>query len=303
MKTAKAIQWRDLHPILDPALMCVPGTGTELRDPAAEHATQPLPLPGRHIITYLSNTMRDAPWRNHLALGMLVMSAHRVQDTTIINYLQVMHGRFVALAAAFAFTTVDDWDPASMLPSYIDGTVVPDDTLYLRMRFCDNYRALANHAETWFTTLPEEAKQRYNAWRLPALDPGLVPVTAIKRAVKTTQQHRRKQETDALLPHMGSIRHHATLRMNQMTRLRDAYHTALAQAGKEGRFFPVIVTYDEHIASNTDAQATPITFRIWDRRSFVLHEDHCHTYGAATLKQATEHKGSFSEERNILLGK
>ncbi len=97
----------------------------------------------------------------------------------------------------------------------------------------------------WLKGLPEQEQERYRPFALP-LVPGLAVYGLLHfKESQQRQQHARKQETDAIVPHFAAMRAQAHLRYNCLVRLRQAYQEAIAQTQQDERTFPAEFSYEE----------------------------------------------------------
>ncbi|MEG0528628.1 MAG: site-specific integrase, partial [Longicatena sp.] len=98
-------------------------------------------------------------------------------------------------------------------------------------------------------------------------------------------------ETDAIVPHLATIRAEANLRWNQMKRLRDAFHQQVKVIEADSIPLPIEFSYVE-----PKRIGEVFHFRLWDKPSFVLN--HQKDFSDIIIKQATQKKATYSNENN-----
>ena len=134
------------------------------------------------------------------------------------------------------------------------------------------------------------SRKTYQRWVLPPLPAGLRRALSGGSAVLAEQQQRRKETTDALVPHFARIRGEAHLRWNQLKRLQDKYREAIAliQSGQEE--LPLTFSYEEPRLKQR------LTFRLWDRYSFA--KTCLDQYGKRAQRRYEQRVGFLSPENN-----
>src|SRR6266566_8173101 len=74
------------------------------------------------------------------------------------HYHRRLHARFTDLFAALGLKTVDEWKNEVHLSLYLQGGIVPEDTLYTRHLFFRRYSSATRHVQSWLETLPDEER-------------------------------------------------------------------------------------------------------------------------------------------------
>jgi hypothetical protein len=249
---------------------------------------------------YLARNARGAPWLNHLALAAAVLSARRLDVHTVTQRLMVLHRGFSDLFPALGLTGMDAWDADAHLPAYLRGDVLPGHRQRTRSQFWTDYSAVAHHLRLWARSLPPAEQARYRRFVLPLAHPWSVEGLTKKQELTRQTQAARKAETEALFPHFMALRAQAHRRFNRLARLRAACRRAVAEVERRGRAaLPVAFDYPE--GGDPRAGVPPqerLRFRVWDRRSFVLH--HRDRYSAQTVRHARAGRYGFAAARNGL---
>ena len=112
-----------------------------------------------------------------------------------------------------------------------------------------------------------------------------------QKLAKEQAQTIRKDETDAIVPMLPTIRAEANLRWNQMKRLRDAFHQQIQEVKTKSLSLPIEFYYDE-----PERIGERFHFCLWDKPSFVLH--HQTDFSETIIKQATQKKATYSDKNN-----
>jgi hypothetical protein len=166
---------------------------------------------------------------------------------------------------------MQDWNPNEAFKVYLRGEVLPDHTDQMRYEFWKRYGIASNHVRLWLKSLPAKEQEVYRHFALPVPDLGeLYEIKKLGSQVQQDAKKKRKTATDAIVPILPAIRAKSQLRLNRLTRVRQAYHDALKklQCGKPYTL-PFSYFYDEGVPPQER-----LHFRIWDRRTFVLaHKD------------------------------
>lgn len=244
------------------------------------------------FLRYLYRSVRKEPWFLHLAfnIGILVCYA-RLDHQTVRSCMYGLHARWRVLFPHYQITSVEEWKSDEHFPRYLNDSQLPD-TFAMRQEFLRRYWSISQHIARYLRSLPEADAELYQQWALPTLPSDLYHALSQSANLRVEQQIRRKEHTDALVPHFVRIRGEAHLRWNQIKRLRDSFLNAarLAQTGQEA--FPVTFSYEElHLGLR-------LSFRVWDRPSFVEH--HAEQYAASTKSECRRRVWGFAPEKNHL---
>jgi hypothetical protein len=248
-------------------------------------------------VGYLERQVIGNSWADTLALLVAVMAARRYEMSTISRNLVVFHKRFKAFFQALELEEMADWDVTLSIPSYLKGEILPSDSQYIRQRFWVDYHSSSKIMLQWLTSLPEQQQEIYRPFVLPSID--YQHIAGLARYAELTQHQRkaRKAETDAVVPQFAAIRAEAHYRYNRIRRLHLAYQEAL-QALHRGRpSLPLSFSYEEGGDPERDLPAQErLSFRIWDRRSFVLA--HADAYSRSVVSAAQSARMNFTDELN-----
>lgn len=146
-----------------------------------------------------------------------------------------------------------------------------------------HYKLSEYDPKKWINNnLPSGEHQYYNKFLLPSLLYDGRDFSFTKLALEKAQNIR-KNETDALVPHLSTIRAEANLRWNQMKRLRDAFHQQIRVIETDSISLPIEFSYAE-----PKRIGEVFYFRLWDKPSFVLN--HQKDFSDRIIKQATQKK-------------
>ena len=279
--TNRMKSWSDLEGMIAPVILHAPKTGGDPRgDWPAVHS---------RIAGYLARHVVGVPWANHLALAAAVLAARQYDVVSIKVVVNTLHVRLKELFQALSLKTMSDFDAEHHIPLYLKGEILPDAQPSLRERFWIHYSTAAKQVWLWLETLPSDEKDQYQAFAFSVI-PHLAVVGLVKhKEMRQQQRQKRKTETDAIVPHFAVLRAQAHLRYNRLVRLRQAYHEALEQCQRDALTFPVEFSYEE----GTERWS----FRLWDRRSFVL--SHSDRYNRQTVTNALEQVRGFTQDRNL----
>jgi len=244
--------WESLADKIAPEVLRAPKTGGEW------------PAVHERIVRYLLAQVVEQPWGNHAALMAAVLAARRQDVRTVEFAVRSLHVGFSRIFPALGLQTVEDWNVDSHLPRYLKAEVVPTDSQYTRFQFLRKYTSATTHIWNWFTTLPPDQQRQYRRFVLPLANPLLVEGIIPKKEIESRQHHRRKQETEAVVPHFAELRAEAHFRYNKLARLRTAYRQAVEQVLPDRSNLPLDFSYEEG-----DPPLERRHFTIWDRYSFV----------------------------------
>jgi hypothetical protein len=287
-----AIQaWKCLRGKIAAEILIAPKTSS---DPHNAGNWPAVPL---RVVGYLERNIIENPWADTLALLAAIMAARRYEMSSILHKLAVLHTRFKALFQALILEEMVDWDAAQYIPDYLKGELLPSDSQNTRQRFWVDYHSASKLMSQWLANLPTEQQQVYQPFILPSLAQQHVEGLARFAEITARQRQARKAETDAVVPQFATIRAEAHFRYNRITRLHRAYQDAMQTLIRGGPSFPLNFSYEE--GSNPE-QGLPaqerLSFRIWDRRSFVLA--HADAYSRNVVSAAQSARMSFTDELN-----
>jgi hypothetical protein len=286
------VSWENLSGRFHPLVLVTPRT-----------AADPLnagrwPTMHQRVVLWLDRHGAGHAWSDPLALAAAVMTARRLDVSTVLGYLRTVQTFLETLFAHLSITSMAEWDAERAMRASLAGEVPEVRTLDQRLRFWSVYASITNHEEGWLRRLTDDERRRYKVFVLPRLDPrdfkGLVP----RMAAMAERKQRRKTETDAVLPHFIDIRNEAHIRFNRLVRLQQAYRHALEVLAARG---PSVLPLDFSIDEGADpergqAPCERLHFRLRNRRTFILaHRDR---YSITTVCDARVGRKTTAPERN-----
>jgi hypothetical protein len=243
--------------------------------------------------------MADKPWKNQLTLHTLVATAYHLDAGTVLSHLYCLNPTLAYLFLAFGLETMDQWNANVHIPAYLCGEVLPDHPPRRRLSFSSTYSIAARRMEKWFQSLISAERHVYQPFLLPVANPLLTEGILRWGHVIGEQQHRRKTETSAVVPHFPKLRAEAHFRFAMMARLRQAYRDALEEINQSNRDLPFYFFYDEGGDPEKGIPAQErFHFRIWDRRSFVLA--HRSSYSRNTINAAENRLMHYAAQKFYL---
>ncbi len=237
-------------------------------------------------IGYLVRNVVGKPWADHLVLVAAVLSAQRYDPSTVKNCLYSVNARLTGLFQEMQIGSVDEWDIEECMVAYLKGELLSKDTQGVRALFCSLYLTCVKQVNTWLNTLPPAESAIYQRFLLPPIHPGAVRGLTKHHQVVQQSRQTRKDETDAVVIQFSDLRAEAHYRYNRMVRLRQAYLDAVKaihnrQAQGEMEIFPLAFSYEEGSDPEHGIPAQErLSFRIWNRRSFVLAHRESYKTGA-----------------------
>jgi hypothetical protein len=237
-------------------------------------------------IGYIMRNVVGKPWADHLVLVAGVLSAQRYDPSTVKNCLYSVNARLTDFFQEKQVRSLDEWDAEECMIAYLKGELLPKDTQGVRDRFCSYYLTCVKQVNAWLHTLPPVEKALYQRFLLPPIHPLSVEGLTKRRQVIQQSQQTRKEETGAVVIQFSDLRAEGHYRYNRIVRLRQAYldavkeiHHLLAQ-GETG-IFPFAFSYDEGSDPEHGVPAQErLSFRVWNRRSFVLAHRESYKTGA-----------------------
>jgi len=285
-KDEHAYVWKDLEGHIASSILHAPRTGGD--------GTGEWPAVHPRIIGYLMRHVVGKPWADSLALIAAVFAAQRRDVATIDQTLVALHARFASLFPLFGLDNVRQWKVDQYLVPYVQGDVLPQDSLHVRVHFGKRYMSATNLVTSWLDFLPAVQQEEYRSFLLPTINPLLAEMLyKEEKELERQRQDHRKEETEAVVPQFTDLRAQAHLRFNRMTRLWQAYQQALDQVLPDHSNLPLAFTYEEG-----HPPIERIHCRLWDRRSFVLHSEHAGKYHEATLRCARNKQSAFTDDLN-----
>ena len=243
------------------------------------------------ILKYLNNNCLSFGWENQLLLITLIETVRNIDVNTTGKMLGTLHPRFKDIFINFNLTKFLDFNADIHLYAYLKGDIFPNDSNNKRSRLLNFYRLTEYNTKKWIhNNLSFEEQEHYKQFLLQPTSFDSRDFSFQKLA-KEQAQTIRKDETDAIVLMLPTIRAEANLRWNQMKRLRDAFHQQIKEVQTKSLSLPIEFYYDE-----PERIGERFHFRLWDKPSFVLH--HQKDFSEIVIKQATQKKLTYSDENN-----
>ena len=266
---------------MDTKLMCLKSSRSEfLIDKVDER-----------ILIYINNNCLNFDWKNHILLIILIETARNKDFRSIQLTIGNLNTRFKDIFTNFNITRFSDFDPNVHLYGYMKSDILPNDSNDKRSRLWKCYSGAEYATKKWIhNNLSFEEQDYYKQFLLQPISFDSKEFSFQKLAKE--QAHTiRKDETDAIVPMLPTIRAEANLRWNQMKRLREAFHQQIQEVETKSLSLPIEFFYDE-----PERIGERFHFRLWDKPSFVLH--HQTHFSETIIKQATQKKVTYSDKNN-----
>ncbi|MBG9455338.1 integrase [Lysinibacillus sphaericus] len=266
---------------VDSKLLCIQNSrGEYLLDKANERN-----------LKHLNFTCIDKIWFPQLLLITLIETDRKKDIGTIRVQIATLNNRFSDIFNEFKITSWSNFNVNTHMYMYLKGEIYPDHTNNQRRRLLVYYNTCLYNTKKWVnTTLLLDKQTDYNQFLLPSIEFDSRDFSFTKLAMEQAQ-NTRKDETDAIVPHLSAIRAEANLRWNQMKRLRDAFHQQIRVIETDSISLPIEFSYAE-----PKRIGEVFHFRLWDKPSFVLN--HQKDFSDIIIKQAAKKKSTYSDENN-----
>ncbi|MFJ7731436.1 site-specific integrase [Lysinibacillus sp. NPDC097231] len=266
---------------MDARLLCLPNSrGEFLIDKLDER-----------VLKYLNNSCLSFEWKNQLLLIALTDIANNIDHKTILKKLNTLHPRFKDVFRECKITSFSDFEPDVHLFKYFQGNICINSSNSMKKELLTNYKTSEYNTKKWVNnTLISGEREYFQKFLLPPLSMDSRDFAFTKLASQEAQ-NTRKDETDAIVPHLSTIRAEANLRWNQIKRLRDAFQRQVRLVESESLLLPIEFSYAE-----PKRIGEVFHFRLWDKPSFVLN--HQNEFSEAVIKQASQKKSTYSDENN-----
>jgi len=279
-----ATTWQDLAGKIAPEILLAPKTVGD------KHTSQNGLVVDTRTVRYLDRNIVGKAWDNHLALAIAVLTAANRDARTIYMTIVQLHNRFKAIFPALKLLKMGDWDPTKHIPIYLEGKIVPQDTVYMRTHFVGQYISTSKVLEEWINSLPPTEQQTYQPFILPRSYLQQFDLVQNHVQLKQQAQTKRKMATDAIVPYFADLRAEVHLRHNKLARLLQAYENAIDEMKKSAAALPFCFSFEEG--------AERLHFRIWDHRTFVLsYPEH---FPKSTLSYAEHCRRTFAAGKDRL---
>lgn len=269
--------WDALTARCSPAVLCAPKTWGDLA------GGDTAPVPDRRVLAYLGRNVAGRPWDDHLVLLAMVLTAQRLDPSTILATLRALHAGWARLFPALGIATMDQWEPRDHLRRYLLRQILPDDTDSQRQNVAERYCAAVGRLSRWLAALPPTEQGTYRPYALPVVDKRELADVGHDAALVQAQQEKRKAETEVIVHRLREIVAEAHMRYNRFSRLRAAYLQAIERVREGHDTLPCLFHLLEGGDPKAGRSATErLTFRLWDRRSFALA--HAESYSRGHMR-------------------
>lgn len=242
-------------------------------------------------LIHLNSTGRDKIWFPQLLLITLIETDRNKDLRTIYAQNATLNNRFNNIFNEFKIAAWSDFNPNQHMYMYLKGEIYPEHTNNQRKKLLEYYNTALYNTQKWIkNTFSIDKKTHYNQFLLPSIEFDSRDFSFNKLALEEAR-NTRKDETDAIVPHLSTIRAEANLRWNQMKRLRDAFQEQIKIVEADSISLPIEFYYEE-----PKRIGEVFHFRLWDKPSFVLN--HQKEFSDAIIKKANEKKATYSDENN-----
>nr|WP_107842083.1 tyrosine-type recombinase/integrase [Metasolibacillus meyeri] len=243
------------------------------------------------VLKYLYRNCLAFDWKDQLLLIALIGVTKNHDIRTILSRLEVLHPRFNDIFRECNINSFSDFDTNVHLFKYLKGDICVKSSNNMKRNLLTTYKSSENSTKRWINNNLLSGEQQYfNKFLLPPISYDSRDFSFTKLALEQAQ-NTRKDETDAIVPHLSAIRAEANLRWNQMKRLRDAFHQQIRVIETDSISLPTEFSYAE-----PKRIGEVFHFRLWDKPSFVLN--HQKDFSDIIIKQATQKKLTYSDENN-----
>lgn len=243
------------------------------------------------LLKYLYNNCLKFDWKNQLLFIALIEVSRNNDYRTIANTFNSLHLRFKDIFRECNITSFSDFEPDVHLNKYLQGNICGDSSNNKKSNLLSVYKSSEYHTKKWISNnLTSGEQEYYQKFSLPPFSSDSRDFSFTKLALDQAQ-NTRKDETDAIVPHLSKIRAEANLRWNQMKRLRDAFQQQIRIIESDSMLLPIEFSYAE-----PKRIGEIFHFRLWDKPSFVLN--HQKDFSDFIIKQSKQKKSTYSDENN-----
>lgn len=240
------------------------------------------------LLKYLYNNCLTCDWKNQLLFIAFIYVSRNNDQRSIANTLNILHPRLKDIFGECNITSFSDFEPDVHLYKYLQGNICVNSTNNQKSKLLNNYKSSEYHTNKWIiNNLTSGEQEYYQKFLLPPFTYDSRDFSFTKLALEEAQNNR-KDETDAILPHLSKIRVEANLRWNQMKRLRDAFQQQIRIVEADSISLPIEFSYAE-----PKRIGEVFHFRLWDKPSFVLN--HQKDFSDEVIYQAKQRKGTYSD--------
>lgn len=249
---------------------------TEVVDPTLWQALEP------RVVIWLRNTVLKFPWFNALALCAAIYT--RSGATCVYTFLSTCH-TFLRWAIPDHYSDLDSFNPEEALVAYFGTPPRPRGNHAFKV-----YLSFQHHLQHYLATLPEQDRDLLAGYRLPFLESSS-RLCKLRDFVQDQSRLARKKQAFALVERLPELVALARRRYHWLADLESRIQS-VAQAVQAGEMsLPVQFT----VMDLNDEQE--VTFRVWDRTSWVQHHRQVYPKSALSVTLATteppHHTGLF----------
>jgi len=246
--------WEKLLLLLNPAVINAPG------NPAI---WQRLPS---EMVTWLTNTASKGPWLNHLALAGVIY-AENSQAAHPARGIQSLY-QFLNWAIPDHYPDLASLEPEAAIVAYYG-----DPPQYRGRRAATAYGSLQLYMQRYLSSVSEEKRVSLTPFLLPDFVSSR-QLTKLRQIVETRAKQVRKKQTFAVIRNLPDLIALGRRRYKWLADLETRYQQVTELVKQRQATLPAVI-----ILNGLDTQQT-ITFRIWDRASWI--GAHRTSYGQTT---------------------
>ncbi|PEO35926.1 MULTISPECIES: site-specific integrase [Bacillus cereus group] len=242
-------------------------------------------------LRYFINNCVDKPWANHLFLSILISFDKNLDSQTIQNSTININLRLNDIFQVFNLNEMSEFNTEEHLYKYLKGTIYPEHSNSKRALLLRKYNSLINQTKKWFAhKVSVTQRENFEQFIFPIFPFNSSDFSFTKLATEQAEITR-KNETDAIVPFLPKIRTEAHFRWNQMKRIYESFQKAIKRIKEQDIPLPMEFHYEEPTRIGER-----FYFRLWDKRSFILH--HEEQFPETIVKQAQERKSTYSKNNN-----
>lgn len=254
--------WEELCRLLDPAVVRAPRDSNSWR------------RLDRLLVIYLTRTLSQFPWFNHLALAGIIYGEDGIAHPNCA--LRHVHS-FFRWAIPKHYASVSDLIPEEALIGYFG-----DPPLARGQLACTSYASLQLHMHAYLQTLSADQMKVIAPFLLPPLNMTL-QVRKLNIQVITRSRAQRKQQAFAVARELPTLMALGRRRYRWLADL-DAQVRTVADLVRKGQ-----VTLPAVIQCPDLEQRQTLTFRLWDRLAWI--RDHSQVYSRQTRRNPSRVDG------------
>lgn len=256
--------WEALLPRLAPAVVNTP------------RAQKAWPKLDRRVVFRLTHSVAQFPWLNHLALASVIYAeSGAVHSYGLVNHLHA----FLRWAIPAHYSEVASLKPVEALIAYFgDPPQSRGDSA------CGAYSAVQLHLQRYLQALPLEERTKLTPFLFPLLV-DTPQLAQLRRRAKQKGQAKRKEQAFAVVKDLPALVVMGRRRFKWLADLDGQVQQIAQQVEQQHIALPVLFQ-----CPDLDHRQ-PLTFRVWDRRSWI--KAHRHAYGEKVLYRKTPYHGLF----------